>query len=161
MSISVPAAGEVIQLVTFVVGEEEYGVDILRVQEIIRSAAVTRVPNAPRIIQGVINLRGRVIPVIDLRSRFGMPQRDHDNASRIVVMELVDKIVGFIVDSVREVIHIEQAVVQPTPDVAIGDGGQFTRGIAMLNDRLIILLDPERILSSEEIRALETADPTN
>ena len=114
---SVPQAGEtkrgggeeLLQLVSFNIGGEEFGVDILQVQEINRMLEVTRVPNAPEYVDGVINLRGKVIPIIDLRRRFGMERREHDKNTRIVVVELSRKIVGFVVEGLREVLRIPGA----------------------------------------------------
>ena len=100
------AVDEMLQLVSFKIGDEEFAVDILKVQEINRMIEVTRVPNAPEHIDGVINLRGKVIPIIDLRSRFGMARKEKDKNTRIVVVEVSGKIVGFVVDAVREVLRI-------------------------------------------------------
>ncbi|HET6566885.1 MAG TPA: chemotaxis protein CheW [Rhodothermales bacterium] len=158
MNISESAGDKTLQLVTFVVGQEEYGVEILSVREIIRSAAITRVPNAPDVIRGVINLRGKVVPVVDLRSRFGLPRQDQNRANRVVVIELAGQIVGFIVDAVREVIHVDSVLVEPPPELTVGADEHFIAGIARLEDRLVILLDPERVLSLEEVRALEATD---
>src|SRR5512140_873748 len=95
-----------LQLVSFSIGEEEFGVDILKVQEINRMVEVTRVPNAPEYVDGVINLRGKVIPIIDLRRRFGMERKGKDKNTRIIVVELSGKILGFVVDAVSEVLRI-------------------------------------------------------
>ena len=97
---------ELLQLVTFSTGDEEFGVDILRVQEIIRTMAITKVPKAPEFVEGVINLRGKVIPIIDLRRRFGLQSKAHDKHTRIIVIEINTMIVGFVVDSVSEVLRI-------------------------------------------------------
>ncbi len=103
------AIGEdLIQLVSFNIGEEEFGVDILKVQEINRMVEITRVPNAPEYVEGVINLRGKVLPIIDLRNRLKMPPKEYDKNTRIVVVELESKVIGFIVDSVNEVLRINK-----------------------------------------------------
>ena len=114
------AASDIIQMVSFVIEREEFGVDILKVQEIIRLVEITRVPNAPSFVEGVINLRGRIIPVIDLRERFSFDHREADKDTRIIVVELEEKIVGFMVDAVREVIRVDRNVIEPPPDLAIG-----------------------------------------
>lgn len=101
------------QLVSFVVENEEFGVDILKVQEIIRTVDITRVPKSPGFVEGVINLRGKIVPVIDLRKRFGIEKKPYDNETRIVVVELPDKVVGFLVDRVKEVIRVEKSVIEP------------------------------------------------
>ena len=138
--------GDLIQLVTFRIGEEEFGVDILAVQEIIRLMQITMVPHAPAFIEGVINLRGKVIPVINMRTRFNMPAREHDSSTRIVVMELEHKIVGFLVDGVSEVLRIPASTVEDPPPVVAGIGSEYIRGIGKLNDRLLILLELDNLL---------------
>lgn len=142
---------ELLQLVTFRIGNEEFAVDILAVQEIIRLLQITRVPRAPEYIVGVINLRGKVIPVIDLRKRFKLPQSDTDDDSRIVVMEFEQRIVGFLVDGVSEVLRIPASTVEPAPPVVAGIGSEYIRGVGKLNDRLLILLDLYTLLNSMKI----------
>lgn len=139
--------GDLIQLVTFRIGEEEFGVDILAVQEIIRLMQITMVPRAPQFIEGVINLRGKVIPVVNMRSRFNKPAVEHDNNTRIVVMEMEQKIVGFLVDAVSEVLRIPAATVEDPPPVVAGIGSEYIRGVGKLDDRLLILLDLDNLLS--------------
>jgi purine-binding chemotaxis protein CheW len=141
---------ELMQLVTFSIGEEEFGVDILKVQEIIRTMEITKVPKAPAFVEGVINLRGKVIPIIDLRRRFGLATRDHDKNTRIIVIEINNMIVGFVVDSVSEVLRIPASTVEPPPPVVAGLESEYISGVGKLEDRLLILLDLDRLLSSEE-----------
>ena len=145
---------ELMQLVTFSIGEEEFGVDILKVQEIIRMMEITKVPRAPEFVEGVINLRGKVIPIIDLRRRFGMAARDHDKHTRIIVIEINSMIVGFVVDSVSEVLRIPSSTVEPPPPVVSGLESEYISGVGKLADRLLILLDLDRLLSSEERQSL-------
>jgi purine-binding chemotaxis protein CheW len=147
---------DLLQLVSFVVENEEFGVDILRVQEIIRPIEITRVPNAPSFVEGVINLRGRIIPVVDLRKRFGFEPRDRDQDTRIVVVELRDKVIGFMTDAVKEVIRINQDVIEPPPDLAVGIDAHYIRSVAKLEDRLLILLDLDAVISKDDVHALET-----
>jgi purine-binding chemotaxis protein CheW len=151
------SGGEERQLVVFQLGAELYGVEIARVHEIIRLQAVTRVPRAPAFVEGVINLRGKVIPVVDLRRRFGLPSAEHTRASRIVVVEIGDQVVGTIVDGVSEVLRVNTAIVEPPSPVVAGVDSEYLHGIARLPDRLVILLDLDRILAREERRALEAA----
>ncbi|TVM15859.1 chemotaxis protein CheW [Oceanidesulfovibrio indonesiensis] len=141
---------ELIQLVTFSIGEEEFGVDILKVQEIIRTMEITKVPRAPHFVEGVINLRGKVIPIIDLRKRFGLSSREHDKHTRIIVIEINNMIVGFVVDSVSEVLRIPASTVEPPPPVVAGLESEYISGVGKLEDRLLILLDLDRLLSGEE-----------
>jgi purine-binding chemotaxis protein CheW len=141
-----------LQLVTFAISEEEFGIDILRVQEIIRIMPITKVPNSPPAVEGVINLRGKVIPVIDLRKRFGMEPREHDSHTRIIVIEMHAMIVGFVVDGVSEVLRIQSSTVEPPPAVVAGIESEYIKGVGKLEDRLLILLDLDKLLTSEEMR---------
>ncbi len=141
---------ELLQLVTFSIGDEEFGVDILKVQEIIRTMEITRVPRAPTFVEGVINLRGKVIPIIDLRKRFGLQARGHDKNTRIIVIEINNMIVGFVVDSVSEVLRIPASTVEPPPPMVAGLESEYISGVGKLEDRLLILLDLNRLLSREE-----------
>lgn len=143
-----PHDDDLIQLVTFRIGEEEFGVDILAVQEIIRMMQITMVPRAPEFIEGVINLRGKVIPVINMRTRFNKPALNQDNNTRIVVMELENKIVGFLVDGVSEVLRIPESTVEDPPPVVAGIGSEYIRGIGKLDNRLLILLNLDNLLGS-------------
>ncbi len=136
-----------LQLVTFRIGEEEFGVDILAVQEIIRLLQITPVPRAPASIEGVINLRGKVIPVVNMRSRFSLPARQATSQTRIVVMELEEKIVGFLVDAVSEVLRIPATTVEEPPPVVAGIGSEYIRGVGKLDGRLLILLDLTHLMS--------------
>ncbi|HVN49371.1 MAG TPA: chemotaxis protein CheW [Bacteroidota bacterium] len=140
------AVTELLQLVSFKIGDEEFGVDILKVQEIIRMLEITQVPNTPPYVDGVINLRGKVIPIVDLRSRFGMERRDHDRNSRIVVVELNGKIIGFVVDSVNEVLRIPKNVTEPPPALVADIDTKYIKAVGKLDDRLLILLDLEMLL---------------
>lgn len=147
---------ELIQLVSFKIGEEEFAVDILKVQEINRMLEITKVPNAPGYVEGVINLRGRVIPVIDLRLRLGMERIEHGNDTRIVVVEVLQKTVGFIVDSVNEVLRIPKSITEPPPPMVAGVESDYITAVGKLDDRLLILLDLEKILGAQEYEELES-----
>jgi purine-binding chemotaxis protein CheW len=151
------AAGDEQQLVVFQLGAELYGVEIARVHEIIRLMAITSVPRAPSFVEGVINLRGKVIPVVDLRRRFGLPQAERTRASRIVVVELGDHVVGIIVDGVSEVLRVETSTIEPPSPVVAGLDSESLSGIAKVDEQLIILLDLDRVLAREERRALDAA----
>lgn len=144
-------AGDVLQLVSFNIGREEFGVDILKVQEINRMVEITRVPNAPDCVSGVINLRGKVIPVVDLRKRFGLGTQADDKNTRIIVVELTNRVLGFVVDAVNVVLRIPRSVTEPPPPMVAGIGSECITAIAKLEDRLLILLDLERVLSTEDV----------
>ena len=149
---------ETIQVVSFKLGSEEYGVDIAQVQEINRMVAVTHVPRAPEFMEGVINLRGQLIPIIDLRTRFGMPRAEHTKNTRIVVTEIGTKRVGMVVDSVSEVLRLPVDQIEPAPEMISGVDTEYIRGVGKIDDRLIILLDLGKIVSGAERRELEATD---
>ncbi|HWT04333.1 MAG TPA: chemotaxis protein CheW [Xanthomonadales bacterium] len=149
---------ETIQVVSFKLGSEEYGVDIAQVQEINRMVAVTHVPRAPQFMEGVINLRGQLIPIIDLRTRFGMPRAEHTKNTRIVVTEIGAKRVGMVVDSVSEVLRLPVDQIEDAPEMLTGVDTEYIRGVGKIEDRLIILLDLGRIISGAEKRELEASD---
>ena len=143
------------QLVSFIVGGEEFGISILRVQEIIRPMQITQVPHAPAFVEGIINLRGRIVPVVDLRQRFGFSSRENDSDTRILVLETEEQEVGFVADAVREVLQVDASTIEPAPQLAAPVEARYLRGVAKLEDRLLILLDLEGVLSREEACVLE------
>jgi purine-binding chemotaxis protein CheW len=141
---------ELLQLVSFKVGDAEFGVDILRVQEINKMMKLTMVPNTPPFVEGVINLRGRIIPVINLRARLGLEEKEYDSKTRIIVVDLYDKTIGFIVDEVKEVLRIPKSITEPPPEIVSGVDSEYITAIGKLEDRLLILLDLTKILSNQE-----------
>jgi purine-binding chemotaxis protein CheW len=144
------ATGE-LQLVSFKIGSEEFGVDILQVQEIIRMVEITRVPQAPVYVEGVINLRGRVIPIIDLRKRLKLELKEVDKNTRIVVVDIRGNIMGMIVDSVSEVLRLPAGTIEPPPDLVSGVDSEYISGVAKLEDRLLMFLDLSKIVGAEEL----------
>lgn len=138
-----------LQLVIFRLGNEEYGLPITKVQEINRLVPITKLPQTPSFMEGVINLRGRIIPVIDLRKRFQLKVAEHGDDSRIIIVEVSGQTVGIIVDAVSEVVRMPGASVEPPPPVFILDA-QYIYGVGKLEDRLLILLDIDNILTSKE-----------
>ena len=146
---------DMLQLVSFKLGDEEFGVDIMQVQEIIRMQNITSVPNAPEFVEGVINLRGRVIPIIDLRKRFGLQEKPHDKSTRIIVVKVEEITVGLVVDEVSEVLRIPADTVEPPPPIVGGVESEYINGVGKLEDRLLILLDLSKTLSKEEKASLQ------
>jgi purine-binding chemotaxis protein CheW len=146
-------------MVGFTVGTEEFCVDILKVQEIIRMMEITKIPDAPDYAKGVINLRGRVIPVIDFRKRFNLPEalKDNEESRRIVVVDINGTTVGLIVDQVSHVIKLENESVSPTPETVKSSGGGCFSGIGRMGDKLIILLDVEEMFGEGELTWAEEA----
>ena len=143
------------QVVVFGLGDELFGIDIARVQEIIRWQKVTKVPKAPHFVEGIINLRGRVIPVVDLRRCFGLEVVTQGKETRIVVVEIGGQIVGLIVDGVSEVLQVPGSVIEPPSPVVTTTESAYLRGIARLQEKLIALLDLEKVLSLHSITATE------
>ncbi len=145
------------QVVSFRLHAEEYAIEITKVKEIILVEGVTRVPQMPSFIEGIINLRGNVIPVLDLRKRFDLPHAALSDQSRIVVTRMENRIVGLIVDSVSQVMKIPRSQIQPPPQTIAGLAGEYLVGIGKMDDRMILLLDIEKILSCNEKESLVEA----
>jgi purine-binding chemotaxis protein CheW len=142
---------ELTQLVSFTLLNEEYGVEVLKVREIIRMTTITHMPNTPPYVEGIINLRGKVIPIMSMRKRFGLAETDNDSQTRIIVIDIAGALTGFIVDSVAEVIRISGSEIQPPPSMTTGGIEQeFIVGVVNRADRLLILLDPDKMLSQTE-----------
>jgi purine-binding chemotaxis protein CheW len=163
---SVVPASEVLQVVTFLVGEEEFGLDIDVITEAIRPLPITALPHMPPFIEGVINLRGTIIPVVDLRKRFGLSgARSERRKTRMIITRGATPgaagrkagLLGLVVDGVREVMHIPREQVEQAPAAATGSGAEFISGVAKTAGRLVILLDVIKILSNEERRSLAEA----
>jgi len=138
-----------LQLVSFRLGQEEYGVEITKVQEIILMGEITKVPQTPEYIKGLINLRSSVIPIVDLRLRFGLPPQDTTDETRIMVVNVRGKTIGIIVDAVSEVLRISKDQIAPPPPTVAGLGREYLTGLVKLDKRLLILLDIERILDEQ------------
>jgi len=149
------ADSELLQLVTFVVGTEEFAVSILSVREINRMMQITRVPQSPPFIEGVINLRGSIIPVMDLRKRFSVEALKDTSDSRIVVVEVSSRVIGFTVDRVNEVLRIDAGIVEPPPSMVAGIDSEYVQGVGKLDDRLLILLDLERLFNDKDLEQVD------
>lgn len=146
------------QLVVFDLAGEAYGVNIGTVREIIRMQAVTHVPETPEYVEGVINLRGRVIPVVDLRRRFGLAASEHTAESRIVVVDIAGNDIGVIVDAVTEVLRVAGSSIEAASALIASEDSYYMDGIAKIGDRLLILLDLDRVLQAgDEVVARATA----
>lgn len=138
------------QLVVFELANEHYGLDISAVEGIIKMQAITKMPQAPSFVEGVTNLRGTVVPVIDLRKRFMLPAMEHTKDTRIVVVYMEKTKIGMIVDGVSEVLRIPEEAIEPTPPMVSTVNTAFIRGIAKLEGRLVTLLDLSKVLTSDE-----------
>lgn len=141
---------DIIQLVSFILDDVEYGIDILSVHEIMRMPDIARLPNTPPFVKGVINLRGNVIPVVDVRERFGFPVTEITDLTRIVVIESMEKLVGLLVDNVHQVVRLPESNVDPPAELVEGVSEVFIKGIGRLNKRLIVILNLNNMLFEEE-----------
>ena len=150
--------GDENKFVTFSIGEEVYGVDVKKVQEIIGMTQITHVPNTISFIKGVINLRGAVVPVIDMRLKFKMSSRDYDAFTVIIIVEVKERLIGMIVDTVADVADIPLETIQDTPHFTSKIETHFIRGIGKTESGLVIILDVESILTADEVVSLETIE---
>lgn len=150
-----------LQLVSFRLASEEYGIEITKVQEIILMGEITRVPQTPEYIMGLINLRSTVIPIVDLRLRFGLTQEKTTDETRIMVVNVAGKTIGIIVDAVSEVLRISQEQIAPPPPTVAGLGREYLTGLVKLDKRLLILLDIDKILGEEGTEAAEAVKPVS
>lgn len=151
---------ELKQLISFMVGNEEYGMEILRVKEVIRMPEVTPLPKSPSFVKGIINLRGDVIPIVDLRDKFGLEQVEYSASTRVIVVDVDGKLVGMVVDSASQVLRVPADQINPPPPVAGGLPSELIDGVGKVGERLIILLNIDRILSSDERIELARIKPT-
>ena len=149
------------KFLTFELGGEEYGVEILKVKEIIGIMNITSVPQTPHYVKGVINLRGKVIPVIDLRLKFGMETHEYDERTCIIVIDIADRfgkgiVMGIVVDSVSEVLNIREEDIEETPTFSVNLNTGFILGMAKVKGNVKILLDIDKVLEADEVTAIET-----
>ncbi len=144
------------QLVVFALGDEEFGVDISQVREIVRLIQITYLPKAPVFIEGVVNLRGQVVAVIDLAKRLGVPSKPRGDSTRIIIVELADNVVGMIVDSVSEVLRLPDENIEEVPHIIDTEVPEhYISGVGKLKDRLLVLLDLNKVLTPEEMQHVE------
>ncbi len=140
----------VLQYVTFRLDDETYGINVMQIQEVLRYTEIAPVPGAPNYVLGIINLRGNVVTVIDTRTRFGLPQADVSEQTRIVVLEIEGQVIGVLVDSVAEVVYLRQSEIESAPNVGNEESARFIQGVCNKNGELIILVEFEKMLSEEE-----------
>ena len=140
----------VTQWVTFRLEDETYGVNVMQVQEVLRMTEIAPVPGAPSYVLGIINLRGNVVTVMDTRSRFALPPHEADDATRIVIIEAEDQVVGIMVDSVAEVVYLKQSEIEVAPNVGNEESSRYIQGVANRDDGLLILVDLDKLLTDDE-----------
>jgi len=149
------------KFLTFTVGKEDYGLEIYHVTEIIGIQKITEVPDMPDYVKGVINLRGKVIPIMDVRKRFKFEERAYDDRTCIIVVNINDTSLGLVVDTVKEVSDIPEKDIQPPPEIAEGNRQFFIRGLGKIEDDVKILLDAEKLLSKNDLSKVSSAADTN
>ena len=147
---AVPEEKKIIQLATFLVGEQEYALDIMRIKEIINPLKITPVPKTPLFIEGVVELRGAILPIVDLRKRFDLPASQRTRSTKYIIVSIEGRIIGLIVDAVGEVLRVPRGEVRPAPGLESADGGDYWSGVCHVAGRIIMVLNIDRILSSQE-----------
>lgn len=148
---------KVLQLVGFKTGNEYFGVPIGKVKEIVRVPEITAVPDTPAFLNGVINLRGRIIPVIEMNGRLGVAGPGRKKTNRVLVLDIGGSVVGLLVDSASEILKVPEELIEPPPALVSAIGAEYVTGVGKLKDKLIVLLDVARLLSPEEIKKAESA----
>lgn len=155
---SAGAAGAArLEVVTFKLGEEEYGIDIQKVQELRGYDAVTRIANAPDYIKGVVNLRGIIVPIIDMRIKFKLGDPTYDQFTVVIVLNIAGRVVGMVVDSVSDVITLTAEQIKPAPELGSVLDADYLIGLGTLDERMLILVDIDRLMSSDEMGLVEQA----
>ena len=149
------AAGKSREVLVFILGKEEYGVDILKVQEIRGYGKVTPIPGAPDYLKGVFNLRGIIVPVIDMRVKFGLAQVTYDSLTVVVILRIASRVIGVVVDGVSDVIDLAEDEIKPAPQLGSIVDHAYLAGVATKDERMVLLLDIEKFLSSGELNLLE------
>jgi len=144
------------QWVTFFLDSEKYGIKVMQVQEVLRMTEIAPVPGAPHYVLGIINLRGNVVTVIDSRKRFGLPEKESDDSTRIVIIEAGDNVVGILVDSVAEVVDLRSNDIETAPNVGTDESSKYIQGVSSVSENLLILVDVNKLLSDEEWQDMAT-----
>lgn len=144
------------EFLTFTLGSEEYGVDILKVREIRGYDTVTRIPNTPDFIKGVINLRGTIVPVVDMRVKFRLGSAEFNEFTVMIILNIGGRVVGMVVDSVSDVMMLSDEQIQPPPDLGGVLETRFVQGLGTVDDRMLILVDIEKLMSSAEMSLIDT-----
>lgn len=145
------------EYLTFTLGDEEYGVDILKVQEIRGYDTVTKIPDAPDFIKGVINLRGTIVPVLDMRLKFRLGKVEYNTFTVMIILNVANRVVGMVVDGVSDVMQLNPEQIRPAPEFGATVNTRFITGIGALDDRMLILIDIERLMSSADMALMDHA----
>ncbi len=145
------------EYLTFILGSEEYGIEILKVQEIRSYEAVTKIANTPDFIKGVINLRGSIVPIIDLRMRFKLSQAEYNTTTVVIILNLNNRTIGMVVDGVSDVLELKNAQISPVPELVSSIDTKYLLGLGTVDERMLILVDIEQLMSSKEMALIEAA----
>ena len=151
------ATADSMQLISFMLGEETYGIEITKIREIIRVGQITQIPETPGYIKGLINLRSTVIPVIDLRTRFGLPEGELTDESRIMVLNVSERMIGIVVDAVSEVLRITGDQISEAPPTVASQGNEYMIGLVRLEEQLLILLDVDKLFGEQRLTEMDEA----
>ncbi|ROH86093.1 chemotaxis protein CheW [Pseudomethylobacillus aquaticus] len=144
------------EYLTFVLGEESYGIEILKVQEIRGYDTVTKIANTPAFIKGVVNLRGRIVPIVDLRIKFNLGKIEYDEFTVVIILNLGGRVVGIVVDGVSDVMALQQEHIRNVPELVSSIDTQYILGLATVEERMLILVDIERLMGSQEMELLDS-----
>ncbi len=155
----VQATVTLLQQLTFALADEEYGVDILAVREIRGWSHVTRIPQAPAYVLGVLNLRGAIVPVMDLRLRFGLVRESYNDTTVMIIVAIGERLFGIVVDAVSDVVDIDPAAIKPVPDLGAVVDTRYLKGLATHDEHLLMLLDVEKLMRPEDMETLDAALP--
>ena len=150
--------GESRELLTFTLGSEEYGIDILKVQEIKGYEAVTTIANAPEFIKGVINLRGIIVPIVDMRIKFNLGSVTYNETTVVIILNVANRVVGMVVDGVSDVTTLNADEIKPAPEFGSGLDTQYLQGLGTVDERMIILVDIEKLMTSHDMELIETVE---
>ena len=153
-------SGESRELLTFTLGSEEYGIDILKVQEIRGYEAVTTIAHAPEFIKGVINLRGIIVPIVDMRIKFKLGNVSYDETTVVIVLNFANRVVGMVVDGVSDVITLKEEQIKPAPEFGASLDTKYLQGLGTVDERMIILVDIERLMTSRDMELIESVEGT-
>jgi len=151
------ATGSSRELLTFTLGNEEYGIDILRVQEIRGYEAVTTIANSPDFIKGVINLRGIIVPIVDMRIKFKLGKVSYDETTVVIILNVANRVVGMVVDGVSDVTTLKADEIKPAPEFSSSLDVKYLQGLGTVDDRMIILVDIEKLMTSRDMNLMEQA----
>jgi purine-binding chemotaxis protein CheW len=146
------------ELLTFTLGREEYGIDILKVQEIRGYEAVTTIANAPEFIKGVVNLRGNIVPIVDMRIKFKLGKVTYDETTVVIILNIANRVVGMVVDGVSDVTTLKADEIKPAPEFGASLDTQYLLGLGTVDERMIILVDIERLMSSKDMELIDSAE---